>query len=104
MGLEVPLVVTSLPRNFITQRILRQSLGSSLSLANLSTVSLCLHSSYCVKFYVYSLPEGLMGDQFEPAPAVLIVSEAVIALPLHHSGTLLVNKPGGRKMLLLLDY
>ena len=38
-----------------------------------------------------------MGDQFEPAPAVLIVSEAVIALPLHNSGTLLVNKPRGRE-------
>ena len=38
-----------------------------------------------------------MGDQFEPAPAVLVVSEAVIALPLHNSGTLLVNKPRGRK-------
>ena len=100
MGLEVPLVVTSLPRNFITQRMFRQSLGSSLSLANLSPVSLQLTVKN-VKFYVYSLPEGLVGDQFEPAPAVLIISEAVIALPLHHSGTLLVHKPRGRKMLLL---
>ena len=62
MGLEVPLVVTSLPRNFITQRMFRQSLGSSLSLANLSPVSLQLTVKN-VKFYVYSLPEGLMSDQ-----------------------------------------
>ena len=40
-------------------------------------------------------PEGLMGDQLEPAPAVLVVPEAVIPLALHHSGTLLVHKSDG---------
>ena len=90
-------MVTSLPRNFITQRIFRQSLGSSLSLANLSAVS--LQSRNNVKVYVFSLPEGLMGDQFEPAPAILIVSEAVIPLALHHPGTFLVNKTDGEAKL-----
>ena len=36
-----------------------------------------------------------MGDQLEPAPAVLVVPEAVIPLALHHSGTLLVHKSDG---------
>ena len=37
-----------------------------------------------------------MGDKFQPTPAVLVISEAVIALPFHHTGTLLVNKPVSR--------
>ena len=37
----------------------------------------------------------MVSDQFEPTPAVLIVSEAVVSLPLHHSGTLLIDEPDG---------
>ena len=34
-----------------------------------------------------------MSDELEPTPAVLVISEAVIALPFHHTRTLLVDKP-----------
>ena len=44
-------------------------------------------------------PEGLMSNQLEPAPAVLVVSEAVIPLALHHPGALLVDKPDGETKL-----
>ena len=36
-----------------------------------------------------------MGDKLEPAPPVLVVSEAVVTLPLHHSRALLIDKPIG---------
>ena len=44
---------------------------------------------------IATLPESLMGNQFEPAPAVLVVSEAVIPLAFHHSRALLINKTDG---------
>ena len=48
---------------------------------------------------IATLPESLMGDQLEPAPAVLVVSEAVIPLAFHHSRTLFVDKTDGEAKL-----
>ena len=44
-------------------------------------------------------PESLVGDEFEPSPAILVVSEAVIPLALHHPGTFLVDKTDGEAKL-----
>ena len=45
-----------------------------------------------------------MGHKFQPTPAVLVVSEAVIALPFHHTGTLLVNKPNSRVVISAISF
>ena len=45
-----------------------------------------------------------MGDKFQPTPAVLVISEAVIALPFHHTGTLLVNKPISRMLVNAISF
>ena len=44
---------------------------------------------------ISTLPESLVCDQFKPAPAILVVSEAVISLAFHNSRALFVDKTDG---------
>ena len=78
--IEVPLVVTSEPLNFITENVQTVIVEKFI---------ICKpedRDSYENKNESPSaIPESLMHDQLKPAPPILVISEAVVSLARHNT-------------------